>query len=110
VFAGGENVSLFNAAFRNRKAKAAHVPISHYSGSDCLYAEGNMDWHLIVRILTAVAATVAAVLWFVSAHIKVPNNIDTIVGELQRIGYWNSWAASASCVAAALGALDLIGY
>jgi hypothetical protein len=66
-----------------------------------------MDWHLIVRILTAVAAIVAALFWFVSARIKVPNNLDTIVGELQRIGYWNSWAASASCIAAALGALSI---
>jgi hypothetical protein len=38
----------------------------------------------------------------------VPDNIDTIVGELQRISRWNGWAASASCIAAiflGLGAL-----
>jgi hypothetical protein len=29
----------------------------------------------------------AAVLWFNSARIEVPDNIDTIVQELQRIGY-----------------------
>jgi hypothetical protein len=34
----------------------------------------------------------AAVLWFNSARIEVPDNIDTIVQELQRIGYWNGWA------------------
>jgi hypothetical protein len=67
-----------------------------------------MDWHLIVRILTAVAAFVAAVLWFVSSSIEVPDNVDTFIGVLQRIGYWNSWAARASCVAALLGALDVI--
>jgi hypothetical protein len=30
------------------------------------------------------------------------NNIDTIVGELQRIGYWNGLAAGASRIAALL--------
>ena len=37
----------------------------------------NMDWHRIVRILTAAAAFVAAVLWFVSSSIEVPDNVDT---------------------------------
>jgi hypothetical protein len=69
---------------------------------------GTVDWHLIVRILTVVAAVAAALLWFVSSRIEVPNNQDTFIGELQRIGRWNSRAAFASCVAAALGALDLI--
>ena len=43
---------------------------------------------------------IAAACWFYSARIEVPNNIDTIVGELQRIG--NGWAAGASCAAALL--------
>ena len=68
----------------------------------------DMDLHLIVRASPAVAAIVAAVLWFVSSRIKVPNDIDTIVGQLQRIGRWNSRAALASCIAAALGAIELI--
>jgi hypothetical protein len=61
-----------------------------------------------IRVLIAIAALLAAALWLRSALIKVPNNIDTIVGELQRIGRWNSFAAFASCAAALLGALDLI--
>jgi hypothetical protein len=32
--------------------------------------------------------------------IDVPDNIDTIVGELQRMGRWNAWAAFAAFVAA----------
>jgi hypothetical protein len=32
--------------------------------------------------------------------IEVPDNIDTIVGELQRIGRLNAWAAVAALVAA----------
>jgi len=54
------------------------------------------------------AAFVAAVLWFVSSSIEVPDNVDTFIGVLQRIGYRNSCAARASCVAALFGALDVI--
>jgi hypothetical protein len=38
-------------------------------------------------------ALIAAILWFVSARIEVPDNIDTIVRRLQRIGFWNGWAS-----------------
>jgi hypothetical protein len=68
------------------------------------------DFQIIVaiRVLTAVAALIAAALWLRSALIDVPDNIDTIIGELQRIGCWNSMAAFASCVAAFFAALDLL--
>jgi hypothetical protein len=61
-----------------------------------------------VRVLTVVAGLVAAALWLRSASIDVPNDIDTIVGELQRIGRWNSMAAYASCAAALFAVLNLI--
>jgi hypothetical protein len=35
----------------------------------------------------------------------VPNNIDA-VPDLQRIGFWNAWAAGWSCLTASLGVLD----
>jgi hypothetical protein len=60
-----------------------------------------------IRVLTAIAALIAAGLWLRSALIDVPDNIDTIVGELQRVGWWNSKAALASRAAALLGAVDL---
>jgi hypothetical protein len=47
-------------------------------------------------------------LWCISANIDVPNDIDKIVGELSRMGWCNARAATASCIAAALGALDLV--
>jgi hypothetical protein len=34
--------------------------------------------------------------------IKVPNNIDAIP-NVQRIGFWNAWAAGWSCLTASLG-------
>ena len=64
--------------------------------------------YTIVRVIVAVAAMTAAILWFNSARIEVPDNIDTIVQELQRIGYWNGWAARCSCFAAFLGAVDVV--
>jgi hypothetical protein len=64
--------------------------------------------HMTIRIIVAAAAFAAGVLWFISARIKVPDNIDTIVRELQRIGYWNAWAARASCIAAIFGAVDVL--
>ena len=62
---------------------------------------------IAIRVLVAIAALLAAGCWLRSALIKVPNNIDSIVGELQRIGHGNSLAAFASCAAARLAAVDL---
>jgi hypothetical protein len=66
-----------------------------------------MSLHTVVRVLEALAALAAAALWAVSAGLDVHNDIDTIVPELQRIGYWNGWAALCSCLAASLGVLDI---
>jgi hypothetical protein len=51
----------------------------------------------------------ARLLWFKSARIEVPDNIDTVQG-LQRIGYWNGWAALSSCFAAFLGPVDVLDH
>jgi hypothetical protein len=55
-----------------------------------------------IILTSATFAALRPACWFYSAWIEVPNNIDTIVGELQRIGYWNGFAAGASCAAALL--------
>jgi len=59
-----------------------------------------MTAHYLFNVIGAVAALIAAVCWFYSARIEMPDNIDTFIGELRRIGYWNGWAASASYIAA----------
>jgi hypothetical protein len=50
--------------------------------------------------LLGAASLLAAGLWLWGSLIDVPNNIDTIVGELQRIGRVNAWAARAAVLAA----------
>jgi hypothetical protein len=54
----------------------------------------------IVAIIGMAASLAAAGLWLWGSLIDVPNNIDTIVGELQRIGKVNAWAATAALIAA----------
>ena len=63
--------------------------------------------HTVARVVLALMALIAAILWFISARIEVPDNIDTIVRRLQRIGFWNGWASVFSCIAALFGALDV---
>jgi hypothetical protein len=54
----------------------------------------------IVTSVGLVASLVAAGFWLWGSLIAVPDNIDTIVAELQRIGRLNAWAALAALVAA----------
>jgi hypothetical protein len=53
-----------------------------------------------VTMVGLVASVAAASLWLWGSLIDVPDNIDTIVRELQRIGRVNAWAAIAALVAA----------
>jgi hypothetical protein len=50
----------------------------------------------IVASVGLLASLTAAVFWLWVSLIEVPDNIDTIVGELQRIGRVNAWAAMAA--------------
>lgn len=55
---------------------------------------------MIVGIIGAFAAVAAAVFWAWASIIKVPDNIDTFIRVLQRIGRLNAYAASCAVVAA----------
>ncbi|CAM2192882.1 conserved protein of unknown function [Paraburkholderia kururiensis] len=55
----------------------------------------------VVGVLTSVGA---AVFWLWSSLIEVPDNIDTFIGELQRIGRMNARGAMCACVGAICGA------
>jgi hypothetical protein len=58
----------------------------------------------IVGIMGGLSSFAAAGLWLYASILKVPDNIDTFIGELQRISRWNAYAAMAACTAACCAA------
>ncbi len=52
-----------------------------------------------------VAAICAAAFWLIGSFIKVPDDINTFIDVLQRIGRWNSYAAIAAMIAAICAAI-----
>jgi hypothetical protein len=58
----------------------------------------------IVGIVGIVASLVAAIILLRASFIEVPDNIDTFIGELQRIGLWSSAGCFAAFMAAVCGA------
>jgi hypothetical protein len=58
----------------------------------------------IVCAIGLIASALAAVLWFRASLVEVPNNVNAIAGELQRIGRLNAWGAFAASVAAVCAA------
>ena len=54
----------------------------------------------VVGFLGGLSSLAAAVLWLYASLLKVPDNQDTFIGELQRISKWNACAAMAAAVAA----------
>ena len=62
-----------------------------------------MDAALMSKVFGVVAAVMwlgSAGLWAYSASIPIRDNIDVIVGDLQRAAYWNGRAAFTACFAA----------
>jgi hypothetical protein len=55
---------------------------------------------LVINLIGAVSAVVAAGLWFRSTTVVMPDRLDAIAQELQRVGRWNAWAAGATCISA----------
>jgi hypothetical protein len=54
----------------------------------------------VVGLVGIISSVAAAILWFWASRIKVPDDMDTFIGELQRISRWNAWAALATGIAA----------
>ena len=52
-----------------------------------------------VQWIGMVASGLAAACFLRSTFITVPDNIDTMVGEMQRAGRWNAVATALACVA-----------
>ncbi len=55
---------------------------------------------LVLNLIGAASALVAAGLWFRSTTVSMPDRLDDIAAELQRVGRWNAWAAGATCISA----------
>jgi hypothetical protein len=55
---------------------------------------------LVINLIGAGSALVAAGLWFRSTTVIMPDRLDEIAEELQRVGRWNAWAAGATCISA----------
>ena len=55
---------------------------------------------LVINLIGAVSALVAAGLWFRVTPVSMPDRLDPIAVELQRVGRWNAWAAGATCISA----------
>jgi len=53
---------------------------------------------LVINLIGAVSALVAAGLWFRATTVSMPDRLDAIAVELQRVGRWNAWAAGATCI------------
>ena len=56
--------------------------------------------HLVINLIGAVSALVAAGLWFRATTVSMPDRLDAIAVELQRVGRWNAWTAGATCISA----------
>jgi ethanolamine transporter EutH len=54
----------------------------------------------VVALIGVIASLLAGGFWLWASIVDVPNNIDTIVGELQRISRINASAAVAATIAA----------
>jgi hypothetical protein len=57
-----------------------------------------------------ISSAVAAVLWFYVSRIKVPDNQDAFIGELQRISRLNARAAMAFGIAALCAAYIIVQF
>jgi hypothetical protein len=54
----------------------------------------------VLNLIGAASALAAAGLWFRSTTVSMPDRLDAIAVELQRVGRWNAWAAGATCISA----------
>jgi len=59
-----------------------------------------MSWNLIVGGAGAFFTFLAAAFWLRASLVTVPDNIDTFISVLQRIGRLNAYGAACASVAA----------
>jgi hypothetical protein len=67
-----------------------------------------MRLDIFVGVLGALASFAAGVFWLWVSLIPVPDNLDTFIGDLQRISQFNAYGAGCACMAAICGAYTFI--
>src|SRR3546814_17312743 len=67
----------------------------------------SIDYSLAVKLAASVLAVLAAGFWLWASLITVPDNVDTLISVLQRIGKLNAYGALSASFAAACGVLLL---
>ena len=63
-----------------------------------------MRLNIIVGVLGVLSTFAAGAFWLWASLIPVPDNLDTFIGDLQRISQINAYGAGCACVAALCGA------
>ena len=58
------------------------------------------EMDMFAGALGVLTSFVAAVFWFWASWIKVPNNQNTFISVLQKIGWLNARGAGSACIAA----------
>jgi hypothetical protein len=67
-----------------------------------------MRMNTILSVASAIALLAASIFWLLASRVPVPDNIDTLVSELQCAAILNSYGALAACVGATLSAILVI--
>ena len=63
---------------------------------------------VVLSVIVVLASFCAAVFWFLSAAVEIPDSIDTIVAALQHSSRWSARAAFSAGVAAVCGIALLV--
>ena len=63
----------------------------------------------LLTIAAALLWLISGGLWLKGATVPIRNNLDEIVGDLQRAAYWNGRAAITACAAAGASAIVALG-
>ncbi|ESZ04965.1 hypothetical protein X737_36415 [Mesorhizobium sp. L48C026A00] len=58
-----------------------------------------------INLIGLLSTGLAAVFWLVAASIRLPDNINTFIRELQRAGQWNAAGGISACVGFACQAI-----
>jgi hypothetical protein len=59
----------------------------------------------ICAIAAAICWLLSGIFWALSASVEIRDSLNAFIGDLQRAGYWNAWAARSACAAAFLSFL-----